>query len=87
MRYVVTTLLLVLLAIVVGLMLGFVSLDFSAPEGRQLSAAGVLASYWDEDGVGDSSWGSGGGWSSDDGGGGWSETGGGGWVGDGGPDV
>ena len=59
MRYVVTTLLLILLAIVVGLMLGFVSLDFSAPEGRQLSAAGVLA-YWDEDGGGDSSWGSGG---------------------------
>jgi len=62
MRYVVTILLVILLVIVVGVMLGFIFLDFSAPENRQLSAAGILAWYDEGGGEGgwDSSWSSGG---------------------------
>lgn len=52
MRYVLTFLLGALCIIVAGFMLGFITLDLSAPEDSQLSAAGVLAYHDEEDGVG-----------------------------------
>jgi len=48
LRYVVSIFLSALLFIVTGLLTGYLTLDLSAPQGRQLTASGALA-YWDDD--------------------------------------